>query len=43
MPEDNITQIRINNNLIGIVGLQQVMEKMADKFAGRPDEEIGAE
>ena len=43
MPEDSIQQIRINNNLIGIVGLRQVMENMAGPFADRPDEEIGEE
>jgi small redox-active disulfide protein 2 len=43
MPEGNITQIRIHSSLVGIIGLKQVMEKMVDKFAFRPDEEIGAE
>lgn len=43
MFEDDITQIRINNSLIGIVGLQQVMEKMVGQVAGLPDEEIGVE
>lgn len=43
MPEDKITRIRINNNLIGIVGLTQVMEEMASTFASRPDDEIGME
>jgi len=43
MPEDNVMQIRINNNLVGIIGLKQVMEKVADAFSFRPDEEIGAE
>ena len=43
MPEDSIQQIRISNNLIGIVGLRQVMENMAGPFADRPDEEIGEE
>jgi hypothetical protein len=43
MPEDSVMQIRINNNLVGIVGLEQVMEKMAGEFAHRPDADIGAE
>jgi hypothetical protein len=43
MSEGNTTQIRINNRLVGIIGLRQVMEKMADKFALRLDEEIGSE
>jgi small redox-active disulfide protein 2 len=43
MPEDSVMQIRINNNLVGIAGLKQVMEKMSGEFAQRPDDEIGAE
>ena len=43
MPEDNVTQIRINNNLVGIMGLKQVMEEMAGEFSSCPNEEIGAE
>jgi small redox-active disulfide protein 2 len=43
MPEDNVMQIRINNNLVGIVGLERVMEEMAGEFAHRPDGDIGAE
>ncbi|OPY12486.1 MAG: hypothetical protein A4E69_02180 [Syntrophus sp. PtaB.Bin138] len=43
MPEDSIQQIRINNSLIGIVGLKKVMENMAGPFADRPDDEIGEE
>lgn len=43
MPEDNLMQIRINNNLVGMIGLRQVMEEMAGEFSLCPDEEIGAE
>lgn len=43
MPEDDIQQIRINNRLIGIVGLKKVMENMAGPLAKRPDTEIGEE
>ncbi len=43
MPEDNVMQIRINNSLVGIIGLGQVMEKMVGEFSSCPDEEIGAE
>lgn len=43
MPEDRVMQIRINNNLVGMIGLKQVMEKMAGEFSLCPDEEIGAE
>jgi small redox-active disulfide protein 2 len=41
--EDNVMQIRINNSLVGIVGLAQVMEEMAGEFSSCPDQEIGAE
>ena len=43
MREDSVMQIRINNNLVGIVGLEQVMEKMVREFSSCPDDEIGAE
>ena len=43
MPEDSVMQIRVNNNLVGIVGLERVMEEMAGEFAQRLDEEISAE
>jgi small redox-active disulfide protein 2 len=43
MPEDNVMQIRINNNLVGIIGLEQVMEGMVGEFSSCPDEEIGAQ
>jgi len=40
MPEDNVMQIRINNNLVGIVGLERVMEEMAGKFGSCHDREL---
>lgn len=43
MPEDDITRIRINNNLIGIVGLTQVIDEMTNPYSHRSDNEIGAE
>jgi len=39
----DIKQIRVNNNLVGIVGLQGIMEDIAKDFAERTDEEIGKE
>jgi len=41
--ENNVMQIRINHKLIGVVGLKQVMEEMAGRFASQSDAEIGAE
>ncbi len=43
MSEDDVTQIRIGGNLIGITGLKQVMEAMASEYAGQSDEAIGSE
>lgn len=43
MTEGNITQLRINNNLVGIVGLQGIMEAMAKDFSESSDVEIGQE
>ena len=43
MRENDVTQIRINNNLIGIVGLKQVMEALARDDAHLADDEIGNE
>ncbi|MBP8980042.1 MAG: thioredoxin family protein [Syntrophobacterales bacterium] len=39
----DIKQIRVNGNLVGIVGLQKIMEEMAADFAGGSDEEIARE
>jgi small redox-active disulfide protein 2 len=35
-----LTKIRINNQLIGIIGLKHVMEEMAQEYAERPDAEV---
>jgi hypothetical protein len=43
MPEDSVMQIRIGDNLVGVVGLKQVMEAMADAYSSQSDDEIGAE
>jgi len=43
MRENDVTQIRINSNLVGIVGLRQVMEKLARDDAHLADDEIGNE
>ncbi|MDD5169749.1 MAG: thioredoxin family protein [Syntrophales bacterium] len=43
MTKDEVTQIRINNNLIGIVGLDAVMADMADAYGDRADGEVGGE
>ena len=43
MTEKDITQITVNKNRIGIVGLKAAAESMAGPFAGKGDEEIRAE
>lgn len=43
MPQDNVTQIRINQQSVGIIGLKKTMEDMAHEYAERPDDEIRAE
>ncbi|HAJ26680.1 MAG TPA: hypothetical protein DCG53_05460 [Syntrophus sp. (in: bacteria)] len=43
MRESDVTQIRINGNLIGIVGLKQVMETLAGGDAYPADDELGKE
>lgn len=43
MPENEVTQLRIKGNLVGIVGLKRVMEAMAADFRRQSDEVIGAE
>lgn len=43
MPESDVAQIRVKGNLVGIVGLQNVMAAMASDYGQKPDDVIGAE
>lgn len=43
MRESDVTQIRIDSNMIGIVGLKRVMETLARDGAHRSDDEVGSE
>lgn len=43
MNENDVTQIRVDQKLVGIVGLKRVMEEMAGSHADSSDEKIGAE
>ncbi len=43
MTNKDITQIVVNHNKIGIVGLMDAVESMAPQFSGRSDDEIQAE
>jgi hypothetical protein len=43
MPESDVMQIRINNNLVGIVGLKKVMKTLARRASHLSDEDVGNE
>ena len=43
MPEKDVTQISVGAHRVGIIGLKQVLEAVAQEFTGRPDEEIKGE
>jgi len=40
MSRDDITQIRVGNSPVGIMGLETVMEDMAETCGERPDREV---
>lgn len=43
MPENDVAQISIKGNLVGIIGLQNIMAAMASDYSQQSDEVIGAE
>lgn len=43
MPQDNVVQIRVNRQSVGIIGLKAAMADMAEEYAEKPDNEVGAE
>jgi small redox-active disulfide protein 2 len=43
MAQDEVTQIRVGNSAVGIIGLKSVMEDMAQAYMERPDPEVEAE
>ena len=43
MSQDDVTQIRVGNSPVGIMGLKTAMEEMAEDYAERPDDEAEAE
>jgi len=40
MSRDDVTQIRVGNSPVGIIGLKTVMEDMAEEYGERPDREM---
>lgn len=43
MSQDDVTQIRVGDSPIGIMGLKTVLEYMAEEFEDRPDSELREE
>ena len=43
MSQDDVTQIRVGNSPIGIIGLKAVMEDMAEEYGDRSDREVREE
>lgn len=43
MPENDVARIRVKGNLVGIVGLQNIMAAMSADYGRMPDDVIGAE
>jgi len=43
MTQDDVTQIRVNEQSVGLIGLKQVMEEMAAEWAHRLESDVRAE
>ena len=43
MTLDDISQIRVGKNLVGIIGMKQILAKVAKEYTGKPDKEVEAE
>ncbi|MEA2040906.1 MAG: thioredoxin family protein [Thermodesulfobacteriota bacterium] len=43
MSQEDVTQIKVDKQSVGIMGLKQAMEEMAEECAERPDDEVSAE
>ncbi len=43
MSEDDVMQIKLGNHRVGIIGMKQVMDEMAEEYAERPDDEVQKE
>ena len=43
MTQDDVTQMRVHEQSVGMIDLKQVMEEMAAEFAHRSDSEVRAE
>ena len=43
MSQEDVTQIKVDGQAVGIMGLKTAMEEMAKEYADKPDDEVGAE
>ncbi len=43
MSEDDVMQIKVSNHRVGIIGMKQVMDEMAEEYLQRPDDEVQTE
>ncbi|MBL7203584.1 MAG: thioredoxin family protein [Desulfobacteraceae bacterium] len=43
MSQEDVTQIKVDGQAVGIMGLKTAMEAMAKEYADKPDDEVGAE
>lgn len=43
MSQDDFMQIKVEKSAVGIMGLKQVMEEMAEDYGQKPDEEVQTE
>ena len=43
MSEDDVMQIKVSDHRVGIMGLKEVMEGMAEGYTKRPDDEVQTE
>ena len=43
MTKEDVTQIKVANHSVGIMGLKNILEEMAPEYAGRPEDEAGEE
>lgn len=40
MSQDDVTQIRVGNSPVGVIGLKNVLEEMAEAYGEKPDQEV---
>ncbi len=43
MSQEDVVQIKVDKQSVGIMGLKRAMEEMPEEYAERPDDEVGAE